>query len=180
MKDVFVRLGTDFLSTIVFIAIYWATGNVVLATGVAIAGAIGDGKANWVALAVGLATLIVILLLKDNKRLPGILIAVVGATILVAALDLGSRYGVKVLGPLPQGLPAFPPSRQLLSFRACTKVPPAPILRSCLPSSRWFSVSCPIRQATPSPRRKAPSRASCGRIRFVAVTASGRRVSCAI
>jgi high affinity sulfate transporter 1 len=73
----------------------------------AIAGAISDGKANWVALAVGLATLIVILLLKDNKRLPGILIAVIGATVLVAALDLGSRYGVKVLGPLPQGLPAF-------------------------------------------------------------------------
>src|SRR5215469_12744546 len=39
----------------------------------AIAGAISDGKANWVAFAVGLATLIVILLLKDNKRLPGIL-----------------------------------------------------------------------------------------------------------
>src|ERR1700748_2962770 len=40
MKDVFAKLGTDFLSTIVFIAIYWITGNVVLATGVAIAGAI--------------------------------------------------------------------------------------------------------------------------------------------
>jgi intracellular septation protein len=40
MKDVFVKLGTDFLSTIVFVAIYWATGNVVLATGVAIAGAV--------------------------------------------------------------------------------------------------------------------------------------------
>jgi intracellular septation protein len=40
MKDVFAKLGTDFLSTIVFVAIYWATGNVVLATGVAIAGAV--------------------------------------------------------------------------------------------------------------------------------------------
>ena len=40
MKDVFVKLGTDFLSTIVFVAIYWITGNVVLATGVAIAGAV--------------------------------------------------------------------------------------------------------------------------------------------
>ena len=40
MKDVFVKLGTDFLSTIVFVAIYWVTGNVVLATGVAIAGAV--------------------------------------------------------------------------------------------------------------------------------------------
>ena len=40
MKDVFVKLGTDFLSTIVFIALYMITGNVVLATGVAIAGAV--------------------------------------------------------------------------------------------------------------------------------------------
>jgi intracellular septation protein len=40
MKDVFVKLGTDFLSTIVFVTIYWVTGNVVLATGVAIAGAV--------------------------------------------------------------------------------------------------------------------------------------------
>jgi high affinity sulfate transporter 1 len=73
----------------------------------AIAGGINSGKANWIALAVGLCTLIVILLLKDNKRLPGVLIAVVGATLVVAALDLGARYGVKVLGPLPQGLPAL-------------------------------------------------------------------------
>jgi high affinity sulfate transporter 1 len=65
----------------------------------AIASGIHDGKTNWVACAVGLATLIVILMLKDNKRVPGIL--------MVAALDLGTRYGVKVLGPLPQGLPAF-------------------------------------------------------------------------
>jgi intracellular septation protein len=42
MKDVFVKLGTDFLSTIVFVTIYWVTGSVVLATGVAIAGAIGQ------------------------------------------------------------------------------------------------------------------------------------------
>jgi intracellular septation protein A len=39
MKDVFVKLGTDFLSTILFVALYWITGNVVLATCVAIAGA---------------------------------------------------------------------------------------------------------------------------------------------
>jgi len=73
----------------------------------AVADAILEGKTNWVAFGVGLGTLMVILLLKDSKRLPGILIAVVGATAVVAALDLGSHYGVKVLGPLPQGLPAF-------------------------------------------------------------------------
>lgn len=73
----------------------------------AIAGAILEGKTNWVAFGVGLGTLAAILLLERNKRLPGILIAVVGATAVVGMLDLGARYGVKVLGPLPQGLPGF-------------------------------------------------------------------------
>jgi len=73
----------------------------------AIASAILAGQTNWVAFGIGLATLIVILLLKNSKRLPGILIAVVGATIVVGTLDLGTLYGVKVLGPLPQGLPGF-------------------------------------------------------------------------
>lgn len=73
----------------------------------AIAGAILEGKTNWVAFGIGLGTLAAILLLERNKRLPGILIAVVGATAVVGALDLGARYGVKVLGPLPQGLPGF-------------------------------------------------------------------------
>jgi len=73
----------------------------------AIGGAILEGRTNWVAFAIGLATLIVILLLKNSKRLPGILVAVVGATTVVGALDLGARHGVQVLGPLPQGLPGF-------------------------------------------------------------------------
>jgi len=42
MRDVFLRLGTDFLSTIIFLVIYLATDNIVLATSVAIAGAIGQ------------------------------------------------------------------------------------------------------------------------------------------
>ena len=42
MKDVFARLGSDFLSTIVFLVIYLATDNVILATAVAIAGAVGQ------------------------------------------------------------------------------------------------------------------------------------------
>src|ERR1700760_459042 len=42
MKDIFARLGSDFLSTIVFLAIYLTTDNVVLATSVAIAGAVGQ------------------------------------------------------------------------------------------------------------------------------------------
>jgi intracellular septation protein len=42
MKDVFARLGADFFSTILFLAIYLTTDNVLLANGVAIAGAIAQ------------------------------------------------------------------------------------------------------------------------------------------
>jgi intracellular septation protein len=42
MKNVFARLGADFLSTIVFLAIYLTTDDVLLATSVAIAGAIAQ------------------------------------------------------------------------------------------------------------------------------------------
>ena len=66
-----------------------------------------DGKVNWVAFAVGAGTLVTILALKPFKRIPGILIAVVGATLVVGALGLDQSAGVKVLGSLPQGLPSF-------------------------------------------------------------------------
>ena len=66
-----------------------------------------DGRANWIAFAVGAGTLVTILLLKPFKRIPGLLIAVVGATIVVGALGLEQTAGVKVLGSLPQGLPSF-------------------------------------------------------------------------
>jgi len=42
MKNVFAKLGTDFFSTIVFLAVYFFTDNVALATGVAIAGAVAQ------------------------------------------------------------------------------------------------------------------------------------------
>jgi len=73
----------------------------------AIAQAILTGKANWTAFAVGAGALAVILLLKNNRRVPGILIAVVSATAIVGALNLATRADVSVLGPLPQGLPTF-------------------------------------------------------------------------
>lgn len=65
------------------------------------------GKANWTAFAVGAATLVVILLLKRFKRVPGLLLAVVGATVAVGVLGLDQSAAVKVLGPLPQGLPSL-------------------------------------------------------------------------
>jgi high affinity sulfate transporter 1 len=73
----------------------------------AIGGAIVGGRANWTTLAIGAGALAVILLLRNNKRVPGILVAVVGATAIVGLLGLAARADVAVLGPLPQGLPAF-------------------------------------------------------------------------
>ncbi|MDR7104697.1 high affinity sulfate transporter 1 [Pseudomonas sp. PvR086] len=72
-----------------------------------IATAVMAGITNWAAFTVGASTLSVILLLKGNKRVPGILVAVAGATVAVGVLDLAARAGVSVLGSLPQGLPAF-------------------------------------------------------------------------
>src|ERR1700748_2293563 len=42
MKNVFAKLASDFFSTIVFVAVYFATDSVLLATGVAIASAVAQ------------------------------------------------------------------------------------------------------------------------------------------
>jgi high affinity sulfate transporter 1 len=65
------------------------------------------GRAHVAALAIGGGTLALILLLKRWPRVPGLLIAVVAATLVVAFSGLASSAGVKVLGPLPPGLPAL-------------------------------------------------------------------------
>ncbi len=72
-----------------------------------IAKAIAGGRANWTAFAIGAGALAVILLLRNMERVPAVLIAVVGATIIVGLFDLEKRAGLSVLGPLPQGLPGF-------------------------------------------------------------------------
>ena len=69
-------------------------------------GILGE-QVNWTSFAVGASTLAAILLLKPYKRILGLLLAVVGATIVVDILNLNANAGVKVLGPLPQGLPSF-------------------------------------------------------------------------
>lgn len=68
---------------------------------------VAGGEANWTAFAVGAGTLVTILALKPFKQIPGILIAVVAATIVVGLLGLDQTAAVKVLGSLPQGLPSF-------------------------------------------------------------------------
>ena len=74
----------------------WAIGN-----------ALFQDKANWAATALGIGTLVLILVLKAHKRMGAILVAVVAAMLIAGWFDLSDRYGVKVLGSVPQGLPEF-------------------------------------------------------------------------
>lgn len=67
-----------------------------------------QGMTNGVTLAIGASCLAVVLVFKRRwPKIPGVLIAVVGATVVVGALDLAATAGVSVVGPLPQGLPTF-------------------------------------------------------------------------
>ncbi len=71
----------------------------------AIFGGVLAGRTNLAAFGIGARALLLILMLRRFPRVPGILIAVVAATLLVGALDLGTSAAVVVLGSLPQGLP---------------------------------------------------------------------------
>ena len=73
----------------------------------AIGKAVAEGQAHWAGTALGVATLVVILVLKAHKRMGAILVAVIVATGVAGWFDLPEKYGVKVLGPVPQGLPEF-------------------------------------------------------------------------
>jgi high affinity sulfate transporter 1 len=69
---------------------------------------VADGKTNTAALGIGVACLVVILACKRwRPRIPGVLVAVVGATVAVGAFGLAQRYDLAVVGPLPKGLPSF-------------------------------------------------------------------------
>jgi MFS superfamily sulfate permease-like transporter len=72
----------------------------------ALANGVMRGETNAASLAIGAGALALILLLKRVPRMPAILIAVVAATMAVAIFGLDAQ-GVSVLGPIPQGLPAF-------------------------------------------------------------------------
>ncbi len=67
-----------------------------------------DGQTNMAALAVGVGSLLVIFGCKRwRPTVPGVLVAVVGATVVVGVLGLAERYDLAVVGPLPRGLPSL-------------------------------------------------------------------------
>lgn len=69
---------------------------------------IAQSQSNWTAGAIGASCLAVIFVSKRwAPRIPGVLIAMLGATIIASMLDLPARTGIAVVGSFPQGLPAF-------------------------------------------------------------------------
>jgi MFS superfamily sulfate permease-like transporter len=65
-------------------------------------------EANWVTFAVGAIALAVLFLLpRWSKKIPAGLVVLFGAIALSAALDLNGKYGVEIVGALPQGLPSL-------------------------------------------------------------------------
>lgn len=66
---------------------------------------------NWYSLGLGLATIFAVLIMRGiNKRLPAAMLAILGAGFLTVVFDL-QDLGVRVIGPLPKGLPplSIPP-----------------------------------------------------------------------
>jgi high affinity sulfate transporter 1 len=67
-----------------------------------------NGQINWTSCVIGFSCLLVILGFRSlTSRIPGVLIAVAGATIISSWLNLSASSGIAVVGPLPQGLPQF-------------------------------------------------------------------------
>ncbi|CAB3684271.1 SulP family inorganic anion transporter [Paraburkholderia rhynchosiae] len=66
------------------------------------------GQINGMALAIGAASLAIILACRRwAPRMPGVLIAVAAATLAASFADLAARAGIAVVGSLPRGLPSI-------------------------------------------------------------------------
>jgi MFS superfamily sulfate permease-like transporter len=82
---------------------------------------ITGGRVNGTAGLIGLACLTAIFACRHwAPRLPGVLLAVVGSTVVVALFDLETLTGLKVVGSLPQGLPAI--SIPSITFAECSSL----------------------------------------------------------
>lgn len=83
-------------------------GSSLLESAADIARGVQAGQVNGTTLAIGSGCLLVIFACKAwFPRIPGVLVAVVGATLAVSLLDASQTAHLAVVGSLPQGLPQF-------------------------------------------------------------------------
>ncbi len=65
-------------------------------------------EANWITFAIGVAALALLFLLpRWNRKIPAGLVVLFGAIGVSTLLNLSGRFGVEVVGVLPQGLPSL-------------------------------------------------------------------------
>jgi high affinity sulfate transporter 1 len=84
------------------------SGNSLLALSHGLWLGVVQGLTNWNAVAIGVGCLLIMLGFKRwQPKVPGVLIAVIAATLVVWYFDFASKAGVAVVGVLPQGLPSF-------------------------------------------------------------------------
>src|SRR5215207_2643274 len=117
---------------------------------------VADGQVNRAALAVGVTGIVVVLLLRRFWRaVPGVMVAVLIGIAAVAVLDL-DEAGVEVLGVLPKGLPGSPSRPSTWpTWGRCSAAP------SASPWSRWPTPPCCHSPWPPSvARRSTPTRSS--------------------
>lgn len=94
-----------------------------LQSSIGLAHGVLNGRINWTTFAIGAACLAVIFATRRwAPRLPGVLFAVVGATLAVGLFDLVAQAKVVTVGALPQGLPDFSfPNVTIAEFKTlCT------------------------------------------------------------
>ena len=85
-----------------------ATGDNLIQETISLVQGVLNGQTNRMTFIIGVACLFIILIFKRRwPKIPGVLIAVIGATIVTGWFDLATTAGVAVVGPLPQGLPSF-------------------------------------------------------------------------
>ena len=85
-----------------------ASGDGLIQEAISLVQGVLQGMTNWTTFAIGASSLALILIFKRRwPKIPGVLIAVIAATVVVGVFDLATTAGVSVVGPLPQGLPSF-------------------------------------------------------------------------
>jgi high affinity sulfate transporter 1 len=81
--------------------------NLIQETGGLIQGIL-NRQTNWTAFAIGgLCILVILSFRRWLPGIPGVLVAMAGAIIVVALFGLAGKTGISVVGRLPQGLPGF-------------------------------------------------------------------------
>ncbi len=85
-----------------------SSGDNLIQEAISLVQGVAQGMTNWTSFAIGASCLAIVLIFKRRwPKIPGVLIAVVGATVVVGVFNLAVTAGVSVVGPLPQGLPSF-------------------------------------------------------------------------